>query len=308
MRRYSATTRRNWLVNCTAGTLGGVSLLSVAPHALLARAQEHTTRPRHRLSLAAYSYRNLLSGSSPKLTLFDFVDDCIKFGLEGTELTSYYFPEKVTNEYLMKLKRHCFRTGIDISGTAVGNDFGFPESGKRETQIDTLKGWIEKASLLGAPVIRIFAGHQKPGTDAESAHRLMVTAMEECCDHAGKYGVTLALENHGGPTATAEGLLRFVNDIQSPWFGVNLDTGNFHSQDVYKDLAKVAPHAVNVQVKVVIAPKGQPRQPTDFRRLAAILNEVGYSGYTVLEYEEKGDPREECPRYLDQMREAFAST
>ncbi|MEC8159951.1 MAG: TIM barrel protein, partial [Planctomycetota bacterium] len=109
-------------------------------------------------------------------------------------------------------------------------------------------------------------------------------------------------------TATAEGLLRFVNDIQSPWFGVNLDTGNFHSKDVYKDLAKVAPHAVNVQVKVVIAPQGQPRQPTDFRRIAAILNEVGYSGYTVLEYEEKGNPREECPRYLDQMREALART
>lgn len=300
--------RRNWFANCTAGTLGGLTLLSAGPHALLAQAQNEATRPRHRFSLAAYSYRNLLSGSSPKLTLFDFVDDCIKFGLEGTELTSYYFPEKLSNEYLVKLKRHCFRSGIDISGTAVGNDFGFPESGKRETQIATLKGWIEKASRLGAPVIRIFAGHQKPGSNAESAHRLMVTAMEECCDHAGKYGVTLALENHGGPTATAEGLLRFVNDVQSPWFGVNLDTGNFHSEDVYRDLAKVAPHAVNVQVKVVIAPEGQPRQPTDFTRIADILNEVGYSGYTVLEYEEKGDPREECPRYLDQMREAFART
>ena len=300
--------RRNWLGNCAAGTLGGVSLLSTGPHALLAQAQDEMPRPRHRFSLAAYSYRNLLSGSSPKLTLFDFVDDCIKFGLEGTELTSYYFPEQVSNEYLANLKRHCFRSGIDISGTAVGNDFGFPESSQRETQIATLKGWIEKASRLGAPVIRIFAGYQKPGSNAESAHRLMVTAMEECCDHAGKYGVTLALENHGGPTATAEGLLRFVNDVQSPWFGVNLDTGNFHGEDVYKELAMVAPHAVNVQVKVIIAPEGQARQPTDFTRIAAILNNVGYSGYTVLEYEENGNPREECPRYLDQMREAFART
>ena len=48
------------------------------------------------------------------------------------------------------------------------------------------------------------------------------------------------------------------------------------------------------------------KQPCDFRRLAAILKDTGYRGYIVLEYEEGGDPREECPRYVDQLREAFA--
>lgn len=299
-------TRRNWLSSFAAGSLamGASSLLT--PRVSPASNREDSSTPRPRFSLAAYSYRNLLTGENPQLTLKDFVDDCVKFGLEGTELTSYYFPKDVSSKYLTNLKRHCFRQGIDISGTAVGNDFGFPEEAKRQEQISTLKQWIERASLLGAPVIRIFAGHQKPGTDAETAHRLMVTAMEECCEHAGKFGVTLALENHGGPTATADGLLSFVQDIQSPWFGVNLDTGNFHSDDIYGDLARVAPHAVNVQVKVVITPEGQPRQPTDFGRIAQILNDSGYSGYTVLEYEEKGNPREECPRFLDQMRDAFA--
>ncbi len=299
-------TRRNWLTSCAAGSvvMGADSLW--APSVAQAASRKESYPPRPRFSLAAYSYRGLLTGDKPQLTLHDFVDDCVKFGLEGTELTSYYFPKNVTHEYLTQLKRHCFRKGIDISGTAVGNDFGFPEAEKRQEQIAALKQWIERASLLGAPVIRIFAGHQKTGTDAATAHRLMVTAMEECCEHAGKFGVTLALENHGGPTATAAGLLSFVQDIQSPWFGVNLDTGNFHSDDIYGDLAKVAPHAVNVQVKVVIAPEGQPRQPTDFGRIAQILNDSGYSGYTVLEYEEKGNPREECPKYLEQMRDAFA--
>jgi hypothetical protein len=26
----------------------------------------------------------------------------------------------------------------------------------------------------------------------------------------------------------------------------------------------------------------------------------------VLEYEEKGNPREECPKYLDELRKAFS--
>ena len=42
----------------------------------------------------------------------------------------------------------------------------------------------------------------------------MVSAIEECCDYAGKHGVYLALENHGGPTATADGLLKFVHDVE----------------------------------------------------------------------------------------------
>ena len=29
-------------------------------------------------------------------------------------------------------------------------------------------------------------------------------------------------------------------------------------------------------------------------------------GYIVLEYEEAGDPRVECPKYIAQLREAFA--
>jgi sugar phosphate isomerase/epimerase len=117
--------------------------------------------------------------------------------------------------------------------------------------------------------------------------------------------VFLALENHGGLTATADGLLALVRDVNSPWFGVNLDTGNFHSEDPYAELAQLAPYAINVQVKVSITPAGGKRQQADFRRLADIVASAGYRGYVVLEYEEQGNPREECPRWVDEMRAAF---
>lgn len=259
-----------------------------------------------KFSLAAYSYRELLRAKPPKLTLADFVSDCAKFGLEGTELTSYYFPKAVTHDYLRSLRQQCFRLGLDVSGTAVGNDFGFPAGEERKKQIDSVKQWVDFAEILGAPVIRIFAGHKKDGTTAAESHSLMVSAMEECCDYAGRHGVHLALENHGGPTATADGLLAFVRDVQSPWFGVNLDTGNFTSPDVYDDMARTAPYALNVQVKVVLnGPEGK-KQPADFGRIAKILREAHYRGYIVLEYEEAGDPREESAKYLNQIRTAFA--
>ena len=90
-----------------------------------------------------------------------------------------------------------------------------------------------------APVIRIFAGSAQAGLSSDEAYPLMVSAMEECCDYAGQHGVHLALENHGGPTSTADGMMAFVRDVKSTWFGVNLDTGNFQGESIYQDLARL---------------------------------------------------------------------
>lgn len=299
--------RRHWLKQ--AG-LAATAAAAVGWNHFIASAIEPIPRngqSKFKFSLAAYSYRDMLTSKPPKLTMADFVDDCAKFQLEGTELTSYYFPENVTPEYLRQIAQRAFRLGLDISGTAVGNDFGHPVGEKRTKEISYVKQWIERAAILGAPVIRVFAGHAKPGQTKAEAHALMVSGLEECCDYAGKFGVYLALENHGGPTATAEGLLEFVRDVSSPYFGVNLDSGNFHSEDVYAEMAQVAPFALNVQVKMTTSGPDGKKKPSDLPRLAKLLKEAHYRGYIVLEFEEAGDPKEECPKYLQQMREAFAA-
>lgn len=266
--------------------------------------------PKFKFSLAAYSYRDLLTAKKDQpaqLTLKDFVSDCAKMGLEGTELTSYYFPKEITAEYLYGLRQHCFLLGLDVSGTATRNEFAYPKGEKRDAEIAHTKKWIEHAAMLGAPVIRIFAGHQQKGQSEAEAHTLIVSGIEECCDYAGKHGVHLALENHGGPTATAEGLLKFVRDVKSPWFGVNLDGGNFHTtDDPYVELAQVAPYALNAQIKVVMSGPDKKKVPADFKRIAKIMREANYRGYIVLEYEEAESPREKCAEYVERMREAFA--
>ena len=296
--------RRRFLAGCTAAS---AAMLGSGLNARLG-AIEPITRSgpaSFKFSLAAYSYRGLLSGNSPKLKLSDFIRDCALFGVDGTELTSYYFPAEVTEEYLEDIKGQCGRLQLEISGTAVRNDFGQTDDEARQKDIDWVKQWSVYAAAMGAPVIRIFAGHVKQGTDPAVAHKLMVQSMEECCEYSGKLGVKLALENHGGPTATPAGLLALVRDVKSPWFGVNLDTGNFHTEDPYGDMAKAAPYAINVQVKVVTSGPDKKKTPTDYGRIAKLLRDAGYQGYVVLEYEETGDPREECPKHLDQLREAF---
>jgi sugar phosphate isomerase/epimerase len=296
-------TRRQFLQS-SAALASGTALTTAAVPARAIEPIARNGQPKFKFSLAAYSYRDLLlpkQGKEPQLTLKDFIEDCAKMGLEGTELTSYYFPKEVTADYVHDLRRHAFRLGLDVSGTAIGNEFGHPKGEKRDAEIAKTKRWCDYAEMLGAPVIRIFAGKQQKGQTEDEAHALMVSAIEECCDYAGKRGVYLALENHGGPTATAAGLLKFVHDVNSPWFGVNLDGGNFRGDDPYAELAQIAPYAVNAQIKAKVGGK-----PADFKRLAKVMRDAKYRGYIVLEYEEPGNVREECPRVMNEIREAFA--
>lgn len=292
--------RRDFLLATTAGAA------ALSPG--VAQAIEPIARPaghHFKFSLAAYSYRELFGSGAGKLSLNDFIDDCAKFNLDGTELTSYYFPNPLPPDYLRKLKGECFRHGLDISGTAIGNEFCIPHKEERKIQIGQVKRWIDRADQLDAPVIRIFAGKQQQGQSLADAQKLAITGIEECCEHAGKFGVFLALENHGGITTEADDMLAIVREVKSPWFGVNLDTGNFRTADPYGDLAKLAPYALNVQVKVTMYPKDQPAERADFKRLAEILKTSGYRGYVVLEYEEAGDPKAECASYLEQLKKAF---
>jgi sugar phosphate isomerase/epimerase len=129
-----------------------------------------------------------------------------------------------------------------------------------------------------------------------------VESIEACADHAAKRGVFLALENHGGIVAEPDGLLEIVKAVKSEWFGVNLDTGNFHGVDPYADLARIVPYAVTAQVKVEMQAKGGEKQEADFGRLVRMLKDGGYRGYVTLEYEAAEAPLTAVPRYLERLR------
>jgi sugar phosphate isomerase/epimerase len=299
------TDRRSFMLSTLAGAAAGALALNTQAAIAIERIAR-TPGSHFKFSLAAYSYRDLLKGKMPRLKLTDFIDDCAKFGLDGTELTSYYFPPNPSPEYLREIKAYAFRRGLDVSGTAVGNDFCHPAGKRRDQEIANVKRWIEYADMMDAPVIRIFSGGAKMGQTVDEARQLAIEAINECCEYAGKYGVFLALENHGGIVAEAEGVLAIVQAVNSPWFGVNLDSGNFHTADVYGDLAKIAPYAINVQVKINVHPAGKSEEPSDFKRVAQLLKTAGYRGYIALEYEGRSDPRQDCPKYIDQIRAAFA--
>jgi sugar phosphate isomerase/epimerase len=288
--------------------------------ALGARAVEPFARPgapRLGLSLAAYSFRDhfkdaehpqeAVAGGARRMDLFQFLDFCAAHGCEGAELTSYYFPKDCDDAFLRRVKRHAFLSGLAVSGTSVGNTFTHPAGPKREREMALVKRWIDRAAVLGAPHVRVFAGSVQ-GTDGAEARRLCIAALEEACAYAGGRGIFLGLENHGGIVAGPDALLDIVRAVPSPWLGINLDTGNFHTADPYAALAQCAPYAVNVQFKVEIRAQGRPAEACDPARIVRLLRDAKYQGYVALEYEAKEDPHAAVPRHLAALRRALAST
>lgn len=260
-------------------------------------------KPHFKLSLAAYSFRDALTSKTSPMSLDDFIRLCADYDLDGCELTSYYFPKDFDNDYLIHLRELTFKLGLDISGTAIANDFCLPEGEKRTESLAHTRKWIDHAALFGAPVIRIFAGKIPEGDSEEVAAARCAAGINESLDYAAQKGVCLALENHGGITKTADGMLKIIQQVKpSPWFGVNFDSGNFFTPDPYADLEKIAPYAINAQLKTEIAPDGGKKQETDLEREIDILKRAGYRGYVVLEYEASEDPKTAVPRHLERLR------
>ncbi len=308
MSATAALTRRGWLGTMLA-TAAARPLAAIEPIS-------RTGEPRFQIGLAAYGYRAFFPWMRGKpqqptdearaLTIRYFIDLAADLGCDGAELTAYFFDPATTHDDFLDLRRHAFLRGIAISGTAVGNRFTLPSGPELDREIEVVKQWIDHTALLGSSHLRVFAGTAEKGLSEEVAFAQCVASLEACCDYASTRGVFLGLENHGGIVATADALLDVVQAVKSPWLGVNLDTGNFRTEDPYGDLARCAPYAINVQYKVEIqrGNREAPKEPADPARVVTILRDVGYQGFLTLEYEAAEDPFEAVPRHLAELREA----
>jgi len=293
--------RREMLAACAAGAVWTATGRGIEPIT-------RNGKSKLKLSLAAYSFRqwlDLKKPQSPRMTLADFIDFAAAQDIDAVELTQYYFPE-TTPGYLAGLKARCTRLGLDVSGTAVGNNFCTPDPEKLKAEIASVKAWVEHTARLGGKTIRIFAGSVAKGDSEEKARERCVAAIQEACDHAAKYGIILALENHGGITSTPDQILAIVKVVKHDAFGVNLDSGNFRTADPYGDLEKIAPYAVVAQLKTEVAPVGKGSQEADLKRLVDMLRKVNYRGYVVLEYEAKENAHQAVPRHLATLKKLLA--
>ena len=276
-------------------------------------------------SLNAYSFLEPLNDNlkdpSKGIDLFGVVDFCVKHDIPAVDLTGYFFPgypEAPPDAYLRKIKRYIHDRGMVVSGTGVKNDFATADKNIRAAGVALTKVWIEVAARLGAPVVRVFAGPQgvkdwriaadnAPRKDVE---QWMADALRECAEYGEKFGVIVAVQNHGDFLNSGPEHISLLNRVDHAWCGALVDTGKYLTEDPYADIAMMVPYAVNWQVKETLG--SSLKSPvTDFVKLVKIISDGGYRGFVPIETLSMGrknyDPAGEVVKVLHGMREAMAA-
>jgi sugar phosphate isomerase/epimerase len=286
-----------------------LAAFSLVPHEIKLLAQSKVARTggsKLKIGLNAYSFNEPLLKGGMKLE--EVLEFCAQQGLDSVDLTGYYFPgypEPPSDETIYAIKRKAFLLGLDISGTGVRNDFTYSDPKKRNDDVLMVKKWIEVASKLGAPVIRIFAGRQSTeGYTWDQVAAWMVENINECVEFGREHGVIIGLQNHNDFIKTSDEALKMLRLVNSEWCGLILDTGSFRGADPYAEIARAAPYAVNWQVKENIF-IGTEQVKVDLGKLIRIIRESGYRGYLPIETLGAGDPKEKVPVFVKEVRAAL---
>lgn len=293
----SVLTRRYFLTTSALLPFAGAALFSSSARAAYAPIPRHSGA-HLRTSLNAYSFLELLNANAKDPTkgidLFGVCDFCAKVGFDAVDLTGYFFPgypQAPADDYLIRLKRHAFNLGLAISGTGVRNDFTAANPATRAEGVQRLKDWIEVAAKLGAPTVRAFADSQQPFKNWQQASNhasrdivegYLADALRECAEHGKKFGVIVAVQNHGDFINSGPEHLSLLKRVDHEWCAAMVDTGKYLTSEPYADIALMAPYAVNWQIKETM--RSEVDSPkVDMKRLVTLIRKSGYRGYIPIE-------------------------
>lgn len=275
--------------------------------------------PRNRLAVSTYSFWQFKNRELRDIE--KCIDLSAEWGLDGVELLHRQM-ENEDKGYLQRLKRRAFVNGLDLCGFSTHQGFLSPDESVRTKNIDHTIHCMELAYDLGIPTMRVNTGTwgtsrnfdelmknrgiepPKEGYTDEDGFGWVIASLEKCLPAAEKCGVLLGLENHWGLGRTAEGVLRIVNKIDSPWLQVTADTGNF-LEDPYDRLALLAPKTILLQTKTYYGGGLWYALELDYPRIARIFREHNYRGYVSLEFEGREDPLVAIPKSVNLLRAAF---
>jgi L-ribulose-5-phosphate 3-epimerase len=306
------TTRREVL------QLGGAALLAPWSSTNVVQPAKTAAASPIKIAVSTYSYWHF---KTPKFPVEKVIADAARLGFDGVEILHRQMDDE-TPAYVNRLKQAAFRNGLALPMLSIHQDFISDKAEERTQAVEHTVKCIALAERLGIPSIRLNSGRwntipsfadlrkvkgaEPPikGFTDEDAFKWCIEGIQACLPAAEKAGVLLALENHWGLTTKTENLLRIYKSVNSPWLGINLDTGNF-AVDPYPEIEKLAPHASIVQAKTYYGGGEWYTLDLDYKRIAKTLRSAGFKGWVSLEMEGKEDPATAVPKSLEVLRSAF---
>ncbi|HLR90376.1 MAG TPA: sugar phosphate isomerase/epimerase family protein [Balneolaceae bacterium] len=311
--------RRSFLKKISAAAVAG-TLIPVTSLSSRPSSRDDISASRVRLGISTYSYWHFYPELVP---IQHVIEEASRLGVGGVDVLHRQM-ESEDPDYIKALKKHALIHGVHLNCLSTHQRFLNPDTEARQESIEDTKRFIRLAHDMGIPCIRISTGRwgttgsfselmdlrgEEPpieGYTEEDAFQWCVDALEQIVPVAEEHGVMLGLENHWGLTRTAEGLLRLMHAVDSPWLRVLLDTGNF-LEDPYDQIEMLAPYTVFVQAKTYYGGGRYYTLDLDYPRIARILGDAGYKGYISIEFEGHADNAEAVEESIAVLSSAFSS-
>ncbi|CAN5151889.1 hypothetical protein BH23BAC1_BH23BAC1_41230 [soil metagenome] len=254
-----------------------------------------------KVGIDSYCYHRLFGEVYPgqqkpdkKLSFEDFLTRLDKLQVDGVSLESCFLPNFETS-YLKGIKDHLDAAGMDRV-YAWGHPDGL-EGGSNQAAFDDMIRHIEYADAIGAKVMRVVGSSLKFRFEPHQPQLEKLTRMfSEAAEVAAEYEIKLAVENH--IDYNSDEILQILKDINSPYMGVNFDSGNFLRvlDDPIQAMQKLAPYVFATHIKDMLPVKGVPVNEWYFfscvptgeglienEKLAKILKEHDYQGFLAVE-------------------------
>jgi len=212
-----------------------------------------------------------------------------EFGLSQLELTQLSFPS-TDPSYLKEL-----RSAVEAEGATIQNvpidvgDICEPDAAARANDMIEIKKWMDAAAAIGSRAVRVNTGEQSEGADAFA---LAVESYRDLVKYAGKLGLDVLIENHGGLSGDPDVIVKIIESVSSDRLFACPDFGGFDDAIVYEGLEKLMPFAKLVHAKSYSFDENGEETRLDYRRCMEIIKRSGFDGVLSIEYEGEDDQYE----------------
>jgi sugar phosphate isomerase/epimerase len=229
-----------------------------------------------------------------EMSLEDFLDRAKELKVDGVSLESCFVPRYDT-EYLSRIKAILDDYNLERVW-AWGHPDGL-EGGKNVKEFDEMIKHIEYAAQVGADVMRVVGSSLMFRFEPHVPQIKRLTKLfSKAVKIAEKFNVKLAVENH--LDFNSDEMLTLIKNVDSPYFGINFDTGNFLRllDDPISGMEKLAKYVYATHVKDLKPQKGVPGNEwyffsctpvgdgvVDNQKLAQLLMDSGYEGFMAVE-------------------------
>lgn len=177
---------------------------------------------------------------------YKYIEPMVHTGWELLSEVQYFHSFSMEEDTLL-MKEICDKYGIKVSSIS-----GHSPLMKPEAAVTRLTKAIIFADALQAPFVNTDEMVKPDWMDDVFAHEAMKYSLTKANLVAARHKVFICIEPHGIYTKTAEGLLRIVNLVPSPWIGINWDTGNSYLagvEDPYDGLMQVREQVLHIHAK-----------------------------------------------------------